>query len=213
MKKIVQGFQHFLKNAFSFIINHTLPFSSESPWTARKTLKRSFSRDYLEKELNELWNNDFEISLQNITPFSDKKQFWEIILRRISWNRERRQHLFLLLGSHRRFLPLSFSSLVKTCKEILNFFFKVFETLWGLCSLLQFILFRLVDPWNWSERDHFYGGYLFLGNSQQSLYCDVILNRFILSPTNSYGIITTSLTIPLMIQPIVNGRLLRRSLR
>ena len=124
MKKIVQGFQYFLKNAFSFIINHTLPFSSESPWTARKTLKRSFSRDYLEKELNELWNNDFEISLQNITPFSDKKQFWEIILRRISWNRERRQHLFLLLGSHRWFLPLSFSSLVKTCKEILNFFLK-----------------------------------------------------------------------------------------
>ena len=93
-------------------------------------------------------------------------------------------------------------------------FLKVFETLWGWFSLLQFILFRLVDPWNWSEPDHFYGGHLFLGKSQQSLYCDVLLNRFILSPTNSYGIITTSfwLTIPLMIQPIVNGRLLRRSL-
>ena len=70
-------------------------------------------------------------------------------------------------------------------------FLKVFETPWGWFSLLQFILFRLVDPWNWSQRDLFYDvGYLFLGNSQQSLYFDVLFNRFILSHTNSYGIIT-----------------------
>ena len=86
-------------------------------------------------------------------PFSDKKQFGKMILRRTSWNGEKRQHLFLLLGSHRRFLPLSFSSLVKTCKDILNFFESIWNTLRMVFSSPIHIIqacWSMKLEWTWS---------------------------------------------------------------